>query len=200
MQVEDRSADLLDDFLQVVDAARESLFHFGCARSRDRPLQREPDREQPLYDVVVEVAGDAVTIGQDAQLAHLALGAGQLPRQRRLVGEGGHHVELVVGERLRTGMPQGHQHTGDRVGGAQAAAPAPDRSPSRRRVEVEPVESSGQCAARTPHRSRFPRPGSCARPSAGPSPAVAATTSSVVSLDRQLGVSGHGHERQSRHR
>ncbi len=49
----------------------------------------------------MQVACDAVAVGEDAELAHLTLCAGQLPRQRGLVGESGHHVELFGTERLR---------------------------------------------------------------------------------------------------
>ena len=127
VQVEDCSADLLNDLLQIVDAARKSLLHFGRARTRDRPLQREPDREQALDHVIMQITSDAVPVGQDAQLTHLALCAGQLPSQGRLVGEGGHNVELVGAERLSTGGPQGHQNAGDGVRSPATAKPAPGR-------------------------------------------------------------------------
>ena len=48
-----------------------------CCTSADRrgrgALQRQPDREQSLDDVVVQIAGDPVAIGQDVEFAHLAL-------------------------------------------------------------------------------------------------------------------------------
>ena len=119
--------------LEVVDTPHESSLHFGNARARNRPLQREPDSEQPLYDVVVQVAGDAVTVCKDAQFAHLSLRARQLPRQGRLVGERGHHVELVGAERRGAGRPQRHKNTGDRRPLRAAAAGAPDRWASGRR-------------------------------------------------------------------
>ena len=98
MQVEDRGADLLNDLLKVVDTVGKPLLHLGRACSRNGSLQCEADGEQALDDVIVQVAGDAVAVGQDVELAHLALRAGQLPRQRGLVGEGSHHVELVGAE------------------------------------------------------------------------------------------------------
>ncbi len=105
--------------LEIVHAFRQSLLHLGSAGPRDGALKREADGEQPLDHVVVQVAGDAVAIGEDVELTHPALRGGQLPRQRRLVGEGGHHVELLVGESVRLGRPQRYQDTGDGIGGAQ---------------------------------------------------------------------------------
>ena len=143
VQVEDRSADLLNDVLEIVDTARKSLLHFGRARSGNRPLKREPDGEEALDDVIVQIAGDAVAVCQDAHLAHLALRAGQLPRQRRLVGEGGHHVELVGAERRRAGGPQGDQNPGDGVGRPQGQH---ERRAGDRRVagdQREAVETPG---------------------------------------------------------
>ena len=91
--------------------------HFGCACPWNRSLKRESDGEQALDDVIVQVARDAVTVGQDAELAHLALGAGQLPSQSGLIGECGHHVELFVVEWLRADSPHRDKDAGDRVGG-----------------------------------------------------------------------------------
>jgi hypothetical protein len=39
----------------------------------------EPHGEQALYHVIMQVASDAIAVGQDAELTHLALRAGQLP-------------------------------------------------------------------------------------------------------------------------
>ena len=68
-----------------------------CCTSGDRArgigsLQREPDREQPLDDVVVQVSRDPVPVGQYIEFTHPALRRGQLPGKRRLVGERGHHL------------------------------------------------------------------------------------------------------------
>ena len=74
------------------------LLDLGRSDARDRALHAESDREQALDDVVVQVPGDPVAVGQDVEFAHLTLSGGQLPGQRSLIGEGGHRVELVVGE------------------------------------------------------------------------------------------------------
>ena len=78
------------------------LLHFGRSCTRDRALQRQSDGEEPLDDVVVQVARDPVTVGQNVEFAHPTLRRGELPGQRRLVGEGGHHVELFDAERVCT--------------------------------------------------------------------------------------------------
>ena len=119
MQIEYGGAYFLDDGVQVVDASAQSLLHLGRTRARDGALQRKSDREEPLNDMVVQIAGDAIAVGQDVQLTHPALRYRQLPGQRRLIGERGHHVELLGGERTRAAAPQDHQHAGDRLGGAQ---------------------------------------------------------------------------------
>ena len=64
MQVEDGGADLLDHLLQVVDALGEPVAHIGAARPRNGALQSQADREQPLDHVVVQIAGNAVTIAE----------------------------------------------------------------------------------------------------------------------------------------
>ena len=105
-------------YSQVVDGLAEPLLHLGGAGARDGALQREPDREQPLDHMVVQVAGDAVTVGQYVEFTQSPLCGGQLPRQRRLVHERGHHVELTGVECARTGRAQRDQNPGDGVGGA----------------------------------------------------------------------------------
>lgn len=105
MQVEDRGANLLDYLLEIVYAVRQPLLHFGGPRARDGSLQSQSDGEEALNNVVVEVPCDAIPIGQDVEFTHPALRTGQLPRQRGLVSECGHHVELVSAERLRADAP-----------------------------------------------------------------------------------------------
>ena len=55
VQIEDRRADLLNDFLKVVDAIGKSLLHFGYTCPRNRSLKRKSDGEQALDDVIVEI-------------------------------------------------------------------------------------------------------------------------------------------------
>ena len=96
----------------------KALLHFGRPRPRDRALQRQADGEQSLDHVVVQVACDAVAVGQDVEFPQMALSGGQLPGQRSLVGERGEHVELFVVELLLAFVAQRHQHPGDGLGGA----------------------------------------------------------------------------------
>ncbi len=91
----------------------------------------------------MQVASDAVTVGQDAELTHLALRAGQLPSQSGLIGERSHHVELFVVERLRTDGPHRDKDAGDRVGGPKGQY---ERRAGRGRIagyQFELVEPTG---------------------------------------------------------
>src|SRR3954470_10915799 len=100
MQIEDRRTNLLNDALKIVDGIHQPLLYLGRPRPWDGALQGEPDGEQALDYVVVQVAGDAVPIREHVELVYPTLRARQLPSQRGLLGERGHHVELVDAERL----------------------------------------------------------------------------------------------------
>ena len=117
VQVEDRRLDFLYHSLQVVDGFGSRRRTSGSRTRGTVPCSRQADREQPLYHVVVEFTGNTVPLGDDVEFAHPALRGGQLPGQRRLVGERGHHLHLFVGERARTVLMQHHNDSGDRIGG-----------------------------------------------------------------------------------
>jgi hypothetical protein len=80
MKIENRSAYLLNDGLQIIDTVGQSLPHLGGACARDSPLQRKADGEQSLDYVVVQITGNAVTVGENVQFAHPTLGGRRLPR------------------------------------------------------------------------------------------------------------------------
>ncbi len=63
----------------------------------------------------MKVSCDAVAVREDIEFTHLALGTGKLPGQRRLVGESGHHVELLTAEGLRPGASERYQNARDSV-------------------------------------------------------------------------------------
>ena len=119
MQVEDGGADLADDLLQIVDRSAQPLLHRRRPGSGNGALQRQPDGEQPLDHMVVQVPGDPVPVGDDVEFVHPPLCGGQLPGQRGLIGECGHHVELFGAERDRFAVPYDDDDTGHRVRGAQ---------------------------------------------------------------------------------
>ena len=114
LQLEDRRADARDRAVEFVHAARR-----GAAATSGRlglqgaaePVQRQRGGEDPLDDVVVQVAGDAVAVGLHLQPALPLLGAGQLQDDGGLRGERRQQVELVGRERLaaarRAGPPAG---------------------------------------------------------------------------------------------
>ena len=99
MEIEYRRPDFFDDRLQVVDIIRKPSLYFGRSCPRDGPLQGKPDGEEALDHVVVQVSSDTVAVGQHIEFARQALRGGQLPGERCLVGEGGHHLFLVLAER-----------------------------------------------------------------------------------------------------
>ena len=115
VQIEDRGADVADHVLQFVDGVGQSLLDLGDHRPCGRPLQRQAHREQSLDHMVVQIPGDPVAFGQHIEFAHLALSVGQLPGQRRLIGEGGRHGQLILGEASAATVAEHHDHTGDGV-------------------------------------------------------------------------------------
>ena len=183
----------LNDGLKIVDGFPEPLLDFGGPRPRDGALQREAHGEQALDDVVVQVAGDAVAVGEHVELAHPALRAGQLPGQGGLVGERGHHVELFVAERLRADGPQRDQDTGDGLGCAK-------RQDQRRagRVDLagdlDAVETSGQCARRKTPRWACRLTGKLCSAEAGPSPDGRRDHELGPLRRRQLGIIRYRHQ------
>ena len=131
-----------------------------CAGDPGGVLQRQPDREQPLDDQVVQVAADPVAVLEHRQPGPIVLGQGDLQHQRHLLGEalrGLHDRSRAPGRadpgasaaraprrsaRWRppgpAGSPAGQR--GDRDTGA--AAPPADRAD---RPGVGSIGSAGRC-------------------------------------------------------
>ena len=191
VQVEDRGADLLDDFLQIVHAVRETSLHFGRPRPRDRALQRQPDREEPLDDVVVKVARDPVTVGQDVEFAHPTLRSGELPGQRGLVGERSHHLELFGAERVFAFVPDATTTPATvspaRRGSTSAGpVPVPTPTPTLSYLRGVPSRRPGQPAIRATEIG-------ASTPEAVTAPAVATTHKFDDVGGRQTDVGRNGH-------
>ena len=76
----------------------------GWVRQLCRRLQREPGREHPLDDVVVEIAGDALALLEQRRRLHVLVQPGVLDRQSGRRGE--RHDELLVdvGEHVAVGL------------------------------------------------------------------------------------------------
>ena len=82
------------------------------SRSRDRAaaghrrdaLQLQAGGEEPLDDDVVEVAGDALAVGDHRQLLAVGERLGAVQGQRRLVGEAGQQLALLDVEQARAGV------------------------------------------------------------------------------------------------
>ena len=139
MQVEDRGVNVLNHPLEVIHRLRRPLLHFRRAHPRDGALQRQSDGEEALDHTVVQIAGDAVAIGQQSSRTSGA-GSPRAAGQCGLVGEGGHHVELFVAERIGPRAAQYHDDTGDGVGGAQRQHQRRARSADQPAVDVEGVQ------------------------------------------------------------
>jgi hypothetical protein len=113
LQGEDRPPDLLDGAVQLVHVAADPLGQLRPDHLSGHPLQPQPDREQPLDDLVVQVAGDPVAVFEDGQPLPVVLRAGELQGHRGLPGEHGHHQHVGVAERRRVlglGDPQYAEH------------------------------------------------------------------------------------------
>ena len=98
--------------MQVVDAARQQSGGVRLLRLHRaaEPVQGEGGGEDPLDDVVVQVAGDAVAVGLHLEPPFPLLGTGQLQDDGGLRGERGEQVQVVGGKRLAAGRPQHRQH------------------------------------------------------------------------------------------
>lgn len=167
VQVINGGPDFLYNVLQIVYHVRESLLHFRITFVRDSTLQSQANREEPLDDMVMEVTGDTIPVGQYVEFAHPTLRSGQLPSQRGLVGERGHHLELFVGESPWTALTQ---HNNDTRYGTSG----PQRQQQRRTCvgqfvqafQIDPVDPSRNAVDedlpqhRARHRNRSPNNGS----------------------------------------
>ncbi len=108
-QLEDRCADLADGLVQVVDVGGQPVPLLRLTGARDQALQPDRRSEDPLDDVVVQVAGDAVALLQDGDAVAVGAGLGQLERQRYVPGETRRHVDVGVGEKPALGPPAEHE-------------------------------------------------------------------------------------------
>ena len=164
MQVEDRGVNVLNHPLQVIHRLRQPLLHFRRAHPWDGALQRQSEGEEALDHMVVQIASDAVAIGLQVKFAHPALGHRELPGQCGLGGEGGHHVELFVAERIGARAVQYHDDTGDGVGGAQRQHQRRARSVDQPDVDVKGVQPlRGALQKRPPDRGAGHRHRLCGR-------------------------------------
>ena len=101
VQVEDRGADVADDRVDLVHRLVHAARGVGDGQPGVRGLQTQPEREQPLQHVVVQIGGDAFAVGDDVELAARPLGLGVAQDQGRLVGERGQDRQAFVADRLR---------------------------------------------------------------------------------------------------
>ena len=128
----------------------------GSCDAAQRALQLQTGGEQPLDDVVVQVAGDPVAVGEHVELALGPVLLPQLQSQRGLLGERGQQRHLARVER----------------GPARRAAARPARrSPSRgrraaRRRSIR-TPGDGTVDQQVSRRTRPARPCGSPRPRAG---------------------------------
>ena len=105
------------------------------------PVQRQRGGEDPLDDVVVQVAGDAVAVGLHLQPALALLGAGQLEDDRGLGGE-----RRRAGPARRGRTPGARRRAASREARGRARCRAGTTS-----AGPYPAVSSTTTAARVPH-------------------------------------------------
>ncbi len=118
VQVEDGCPNVLDDLVQLVDVLGQPVSHRGGLHAAVGALHGHADREQPLDDMVVQIPGDPIAVGQHVALPARRQRFGPLQRQRGLIGERRHHLKLALIEHRITAVAHHQQHPGDHLTGA----------------------------------------------------------------------------------
>jgi hypothetical protein len=106
-----RGPDLLDRLVELVDGAREALLDDLLVHSRSDALQTESRGEQPLDDMIMEIARNAPPIYQDAEPLLISSSVAQLQGDGSLTRESFSHVEVGISEWCVRGDPAGHDRT-----------------------------------------------------------------------------------------
>ena len=104
LQLEDRAPDVADGVVEVVHGVPQPRLQFGLLHLAADALQAHPGGEQPLDDLVVQVTGDALAVGQQGDVLPRPVRLVRLQRERRLPGEDHDEVGLVGGQRGRAGQ------------------------------------------------------------------------------------------------
>ena len=107
-QLEDRRPDTGDDRVEIVHVAAHACRHVGI-RGLQRPadpVQGQPDGEDALDDVVVQVTGDALAVGLELAQAPSLLLAGEVEQPGAAGGAGDHELGVARIERGRAGDPE----------------------------------------------------------------------------------------------
>ena len=87
-QPEDGRTDVLDRDVEIVNGLFDPFHHPDVvANQPGRALERQPGREQPLDDGVVEIAGDALTVVDQRQRLHRHVQPGVVDGHRRGAGQ-----------------------------------------------------------------------------------------------------------------
>jgi hypothetical protein len=97
-QLEDGCPDLLDDGLEIVERAVESVDNLRRTCAGHCALQIHACGKQSLDDVVVQVVRDALTLGHNRQLARVLTARRKHECYRSMGGEIAHQVEVTVVE------------------------------------------------------------------------------------------------------
>jgi hypothetical protein len=99
LQHDDAGADLADRAIEVRDRGQDPVGGTARAQQARHGLQGQSGGEQPLNDVVVQVRGNLLAIGEHRRPLLLGAGLGQLEGDRGPVGEPRGHVHVVGAER-----------------------------------------------------------------------------------------------------
>src|SRR5262249_17179151 len=95
--LEDRSPDISDGRVQIVDGAVDALTDLVTDDHRRGRLQLKAGREQPLNHHIVKVPSNAFAILEHHQLLPFVLRADPFKRERGLRGERRDHADVRVG-------------------------------------------------------------------------------------------------------
>jgi hypothetical protein len=118
LEPEDAGADLLDDLVQGVNVAVDQL-RGGRVAVGGVALHPHTEGEQILDHVVVQVTRDPVAVFGLSHGELVGAGPGEFHRHRGVVGEGGGHVQVCLGESRTYRQPAQQQRAPDLLAGRQ---------------------------------------------------------------------------------
>ena len=110
MEVEDRGPNVPNCVVELVHDLVDSPARVLLVDQAQRALHAHPGGVEPLDHVIVQIPDDPVAVGE--QLQQL-LGLGGFQGQRRLIGEGAEHGDLLWLEGDGPLVPHSQQHAAD---------------------------------------------------------------------------------------
>ena len=146
VQVDARGADLGDDLVEVLDVLGDPRGHRRGRGQLLGAVQGQADPGQPPDDVLVQVPGDPVPVGEHQQFVLRRKAFGALHRQRGLVGEGARQLQVILTESGEPAVPTASStpdSASSAPSGTASAGPHPQPEPGGNVVAV-PVTVRGR--------------------------------------------------------